>query len=80
MNGHEQLKRSAAAKQDTGALRCRWCGFSTSKFYKNKEGKNKSGFGRLKNHLELAHPEELEELEEKANILAARNADRERSI
>lgn len=43
-------------------LRCRFCNFSTAKWYTNRYGKKVNGFKRLEAHVEMQHPDEYDEI------------------
>jgi len=43
-------------------LVCHWCSFRVPKFYTSKDGKPRSGWGKLRAHQELRHADELMEL------------------
>lgn len=39
-------------------LKCRWCAWTTLKFATGKDGKPRSGWNRLRNHIEDRHESE----------------------
>lgn len=43
-------------------LKCRWCRWSTPKWSTGKDGKPRSGWPRLQNHIEDRHEAEAMEL------------------
>jgi len=40
-------------------IKCRFCGWETTAWAKNKKGKPRHGYDRLMRHVELHHPEML---------------------
>jgi hypothetical protein len=46
------------------AFKCRWCDFTVLKWRKNEKGFSVSGWPRLKDHIEEAHEDEYEKLQE----------------
>ncbi len=61
-------------------LRCRWCSYSTPKFYVGQDGKTRSGWGRLLAHQDSEHPDEREALQAEAAASGADAELRERSL
>lgn len=43
-------------------VRCRWCAWSTAAFYTDPQGKVRPAWGRLREHQEIQHPDELNAL------------------
>lgn len=48
-------------------IKCRWCSWTTANWYRTKDGQNKSGWPRLRAHMEGAHEEKVEELHAAVN-------------
>lgn len=43
-------------------MKCRWCNFRVSKFFKTKSGETKSGWSSLQSHCWSEHINEMEEI------------------
>lgn len=54
---------SGAREARNEGLRCRWCAFTVQRFYTGKDGKPRSGWGRLNSHIEKRHPDEWEAMQ-----------------
>lgn len=48
-------------------IRCRFCAYSVPAYYSTAEGEVRSGFARMAVHIDRAHPDRADEIEEKSH-------------